>query len=118
MQSTSENICAVGRFRLAALKEPVKLSDSIPSANTVGLFMSRASWSGQDAGSDIGPKRQKRKPPPPFLIASIFFMFVPIVIMFIWWLYGLWAAFRCWQGRDFKYILIGRFTSAVMKERD
>ena len=34
-------------------------------------------------------------------------MFVPIAIMGLWAVGGLWAAVRTLQGRDFHYVLIG-----------
>ena len=33
---------------------------------------------------------------------------VPLLLMGLWWLYGVWGAIRTWQGRDFRYALIGR----------
>ena len=46
--------------------------------------------------------------PPPGFWALMFSMFIPIAIMGLFWLYGIWAAIRTWQGRDFNYPLIGR----------
>lgn len=46
--------------------------------------------------------------PPAFFWITMFLMVVPFAIMIVWWLYGLWAALRCWQGQDFRYLLIGR----------
>ena len=36
---------------------------------------------------------------------------VPLVLMFFWWIYGIWGAVRTWQGRNFRYPLIGRLMS-------
>ncbi|MCB0026832.1 MAG: hypothetical protein KDE28_02930, partial [Anaerolineales bacterium] len=46
--------------------------------------------------------------PPPGFWALMFSMFIPFAIMGLFWLYGIWAAIRTWQGRDFNYPLIGR----------
>jgi hypothetical protein len=48
-------------------------------------------------------------PPPPLFWAGLGSMVIPFVIMIVVGLYGLWAAIRVWQGRDFRYILIGRW---------
>ena len=46
--------------------------------------------------------------PPPGFWALMFSMFIPFAIMGLFWIYGIWAALRTWQGRDFNYPLIGR----------
>jgi uncharacterized Tic20 family protein len=43
---------------------------------------------------------------------SMLLMLVPLGVMVVWWIYGLWAALRTWQGDDFRYILIGRMLDA------
>lgn len=45
-------------------------------------------------------------PPAIFWIALIS-MVIPLLYMLAVGLYGLWGAVRTWQGRDFKYLLIG-----------
>lgn len=45
-------------------------------------------------------------PPAIFWIAMISVV-IPLIYMILIGLYGLWAAVRTWQGRDFKYPLIG-----------
>ena len=45
-------------------------------------------------------------PPAIFWIAMISVV-IPLIYMILVGLYGLWAAVRTWQGRDFKYPLIG-----------
>jgi uncharacterized Tic20 family protein len=45
-------------------------------------------------------------PPAIFWIALIL-MVIPLIHMVLVGLYGLWGAVRTWQGRDFKYPLIG-----------
>jgi uncharacterized Tic20 family protein len=45
---------------------------------------------------------------PPFIFfASMMLMFVPLGLMGLWILGGLWGAVRALQGRDFRYLLIG-----------
>ncbi len=46
--------------------------------------------------------------PPPLFWVALISMVVPLLIMVIWGLYGLWAAVRCLAGRDFRYALLGR----------
>ena len=29
-------------------------------------------------------------------------------VMGVWWLYGLWGAFKCWRGEEFRYAFIGK----------
>ena len=45
--------------------------------------------------------------PPVFFLVSLALMFVPIVLMGLWALGGLWGAVRSLQGRDFHYLAIG-----------
>ncbi len=45
-------------------------------------------------------------PPAIFWVAMIS-MVLPLIYMVLVGLYGLWGAARTWQGRDFKYLLIG-----------
>jgi len=45
-------------------------------------------------------------PPAVFWIAMILSV-IPIMYMLLVGLYGLWGALRTWQGRDFRYLLIG-----------
>jgi len=49
----------------------------------------------------------KEAPPPVFFI-SLGLMVVPLGLMGLWMLYGLWGALRAFQGRDFRYIVLGR----------
>ena len=44
--------------------------------------------------------------PAVFWIATLL-MFVPLALMGLWTLGGLWGAVRALQGRDFRYLLIG-----------
>ena len=42
------------------------------------------------------------------LLGTHAFHVYPFAFMGLFWIYGLWAAFRTWQGREFNYPLIGR----------
>jgi uncharacterized Tic20 family protein len=42
-------------------------------------------------------------------VIGISAMIIPLVLIILWILYGLYGAFQCWQGRDFRYALIGKF---------
>jgi len=52
-----------------------------------------------DANADAAP-------PAIFWIAMISIV-LPLIYMVLVGLYGMWGAVRTWQGRDFKYLLIG-----------
>jgi uncharacterized Tic20 family protein len=45
--------------------------------------------------------------PPAFFWIILISMVIPIIYMVLISLYGLWGALRTWQGRDFRYLLIG-----------
>ncbi len=45
---------------------------------------------------------------PPIFFISLGLMVVPLGLMGLWMLYGLWGAWRAFQGRDFRYIVLGR----------
>ena len=45
--------------------------------------------------------------PPPIFWIGLWSMFIPLGYMLLVILYGLWGALRCWQGRDFRYLLLG-----------
>jgi hypothetical protein len=45
--------------------------------------------------------------PPPLFWISLISMVVPLIYMTIVGLYGLWGALRTWQGKNFRYLLIG-----------
>jgi uncharacterized Tic20 family protein len=47
-------------------------------------------------------------PPPIFFFISLGLMVVPLGLIGLWMLYGLWGALRAFQGRDFRYIVLGR----------
>ena len=44
---------------------------------------------------------------PVFFWIAMIAMVIPIIYMVLTGLYGLWGAVRTWQGKDFKYLLIG-----------
>jgi uncharacterized Tic20 family protein len=45
--------------------------------------------------------------PPAIFWISIISVVIPLIYMTIVSLYGLWGALRTWQGKDFRYFLIG-----------
>ena len=53
-------------------------------------------------------QKYKDAPPPIFFFISLGLMAVPLGLMGLWMLYGLWGAWRAFQGRDFRYIVLGR----------
>ena len=80
----------------------------------VGLLVSIIGWScwGCLYGLSFIPmianaEKYKDAPPPVFFI-SLGLMVVPLGLMGLWMLYGLWGALRAFQGRDFRYIVLGR----------
>jgi uncharacterized Tic20 family protein len=46
-------------------------------------------------------------PPPPIFWIGMISMVVPLLVMLVWSLYGLWGALQAYRGRDFRYALIG-----------
>jgi uncharacterized Tic20 family protein len=51
--------------------------------------------------------------PPPIFWIGLGSMAIPLLAMLAWIAYGLWGAVQCLCGRDFQYILIGRFLPEV-----
>jgi len=45
--------------------------------------------------------------PPAIFWISMLGMVIPLFYMMVVGLYGLWGAVRTWQGKDFRYLLIG-----------
>ncbi len=45
---------------------------------------------------------------PPFFWVALALMVIPLALMMLFGLYGLWGAVRTWQGRPFRYAVIGR----------
>jgi uncharacterized membrane protein len=61
------------------------------------------------------PQAYEDAPPPIFWI-SLASTAIPLVIMGLWWLYGLYGGLRTLQGHDFRYFVLGpmvqRYTSS------
>ena len=47
-------------------------------------------------------------PPPPIFWIGMISMVVPLLVMLVWSLYGLWGALQAFRGRNFRYLLIGK----------
>lgn len=47
--------------------------------------------------------------PPAIFWISMMLMVIPLVYMVLVGLYGLWGAVRTWQGKDFKYLILGNW---------
>lgn len=47
--------------------------------------------------------------PPMIFWISLISMVIPLIYMILVGLYGLWGGIRTWQGKDFRYLLIGRW---------
>ncbi len=80
----------------------------------IGFALMMAAWVGWTVlfmlsliPAMVNPAAFESDPGPLFWI-SMLLMVVPLGIMVVWWLYGLWAALRCWQGEDFRYLLLGQ----------
>ncbi|MFB0534926.1 MAG: DUF4870 domain-containing protein [Anaerolineae bacterium] len=56
----------------------------------------------------IASAERYKDAPPIFFLVSLGLMVVPLGLMGLWVLYGLWGALRAFQGRDFRYIVLGR----------
>jgi uncharacterized Tic20 family protein len=61
-------------------------------------------------------EKYKDAPPPPVFFISLGLMIVPLGLMGLWMLYGLWGAWRAFQGRDFRYIALGRMLERYLAE--
>lgn len=55
---------------------------------------------------------QYQDAPPPIFWVGMGSMVIPLAVMVLWGLYGLWGALQCWRGQEFRYVLIGRFLPA------
>lgn len=51
-------------------------------------------------------------PPPPIFWIGMISMVVPLLVMLVWSLYGLWGALQSFRGRDFRYAMIGKLLPA------
>jgi uncharacterized Tic20 family protein len=45
--------------------------------------------------------------PPPVFWISLASMVIPMALMALWWIYGLYGGWRTLQGRDFQYVGLG-----------
>lgn len=45
--------------------------------------------------------------PPPIFWISLISVILPIALMALWWLYGLYAGLRTLQGHEFRYVWLG-----------
>jgi uncharacterized membrane protein len=60
-------------------------------------------------------EKYKDAPPPVFFI-SLGLMVLPLGLMGLWILYGLWGALRAFQGRVFRYIVLGHMLERYLAE--
>lgn len=51
-------------------------------------------------------------PPPPIFWIGMISMVVPLLVMLVWSLYGLWGALQSFRGRDFRYVMIEKLLPA------
>ena len=51
-------------------------------------------------------------PPPPIFWIGMISMVIPLLIMVVWSLYGLWGAIQAFRGHDFRYLIIGKLLSS------
>lgn len=61
------------------------------------------------------PEQYQAAPPPIFWV-GIGSMILPLIVMVVWVLYGLFGALRAWQVADFKYLIIGNLVERKMIE--
>jgi len=54
------------------------------------------------------PEKYNNAPLPPWFWVAMAATLIPLAVMVVWWLYGLWGALKSWQGEDFRYFLIGQ----------
>lgn len=50
--------------------------------------------------------------PPPIFWIGLASMVVPLMVMLVWALYGLWGALKSLRGHDFRYVLIGKLLTS------
>lgn len=51
---------------------------------------------------------QYQDAPPPIFWVGLGSVVLPLIVMAIWGLYGLYGAVQAWRGKEFKYAFIGR----------
>ena len=81
----------------------------------LGILVALVAWLGWGlvlAGSILVPVWLTNNDPEPILpytmIPAFVLMIVPFAVMIAWGVYGLYAAWQTWRGKDFSYPLIGR----------
>lgn len=91
----------------------------------VGLLAQLVGWScwGCLYGLSFIPmvanaEKYKDAPPPAVFFISLGLMVVPLGLMGLWILYGLWGALRAFQGRDFRYIVLGRMVERYLGQEE
>jgi len=57
------------------------------------------------------PEQFEAAPPPIFWIGMAS-MVVPLLVMLVWALYGLWGGVQCLRGRDFRYVFVGKLLAS------
>lgn len=81
----------------------------------VGMFLYLVSWACWGCFYSVSfipviAQAQKYKDaPPPIFWIGIGSMVIPMVLMGVWALYGLWGTLRTLQGQDFRYAVVGRW---------
>ncbi len=63
----------------------------------------------------VHPRAYQHAPPPPTFWAAMCLLPLIFLAMGIFALYGLWAAWCAWQGRDFRYVVLGRMLEGRLK---
>lgn len=81
----------------------------------LGILVALVVWLGWGAtffGSIFVPIMLNSQNPEPLMaytmIPALVSMLIPFTVMIAWGIYGLYAAWQTWHGRDFSYPLIGR----------
>lgn len=55
--------------------------------------------------------------PPPIFWIGLAVMIIPLGVMLLWIVYGLWGAYQTLRGRDFRYWLIGSLLAGFESNR-
>ncbi len=82
----------------------------------VGILVALVSWVVWGilfAGSIVIPTMINSQHPEPYMpytmIPALALMAVPFAVMILWVVYGLYAAWQVWHGKDFSYRVIGQW---------
>lgn len=65
----------------------------------------------------INDPNQFNDAPPPIFWVGMGSMICPFIIMILWGLYGVIAAIQTWQGKDFKYAVIGNIVEQRLGDK-